>query len=71
MYSDKNIPEQILNGFVWAAIIIFSPIILSYKLLRLFTIACLKETGNKLVKIFGGTFAVTLILLLAQIITEV
>lgn len=70
MYYDRNIPEQLLNGLVWAVFIIFSPLVLLYKLFRWFTIACVKETGNRLVKFFGGAFALLLILYVTQVITQ-
>jgi|JI8StandDraft_2_1071088.scaffolds.fasta_scaffold169673_2 hypothetical protein len=71
MDIDKSIPEQLLNGFVWAMIIIFSPVVLTYKLLRWFSIACIKETGNRLVRFFGAAFASILIVYLMQVIIQV
>lgn len=70
MYFDKNIPEQILTGFVWAVIIIFSPVVLLYKAVRWLTVASVKETGNRLAKFFGGAFALLLILYVTQVITQ-
>jgi len=71
MYLDKNISEQILTGFVWAIIIIFSPVVLLYKTFRWLTVASVKETGNRLAKFFGSAFALLLILYAAQVIIQI
>jgi hypothetical protein len=71
MHLNKSIPEQLLTGVVWAMIIIFSPVVLAYKLLRWFSIACIRETGNRLVRFFGAAFASLLIIYLMHVIIQV
>ncbi len=66
--GNRSIGEQVLTGIFIAGVIIVSPLVLLWKLLKWFTIAVTKEAGGKIVKIVGGAIGIATVAAVVQMI---